>query len=213
LSRFRIGIGQNKYCVGKPFHYPELTARIAAVLRRARGRREQGVLKVEELRIDPVAREVTLGERRVELSAKEFALLRMLAAEPTRVYTKEELLRGYRLASNEVAGPSYSVWLICLDERSELSKRPVLNLADALACEVEKARKVSERAWLLVAESIPQLENSPLAIREVLECLAQGLLCECLGGTLVRRLRPLIGDELPKLRLPVIPHRHLERDR
>ena len=99
------GIGPNRAphnsdVVGKPFHYPELTARIAAVLRRARGRREQGVLQVGELRIDPVAREVTLGERRVELSAKEFALLRMLAAEPTRVYTKEELLRdvwGFKL--------------------------------------------------------------------------------------------------------------------
>ena len=91
--------GADDYVV-KPFHYPELTARIAAVLRRARGRREQGVRQVGELRIDPVAREVTLGERRVELSAKEFALLRMLAAEPTRVYTKEELLRdvwGFKL--------------------------------------------------------------------------------------------------------------------
>jgi DNA-binding response OmpR family regulator len=96
--------GADDYVV-KPFHYPELTARIAAVLRRARGRREQGVLQVGELRIDPVAREVTLGERRVELSAKEFALLRMLAAEPTRVYTKEELLRdvwGFKLMGSRL---------------------------------------------------------------------------------------------------------------
>jgi DNA-binding response OmpR family regulator len=43
---------------------------------------------------------VTLDGRRVELSAKEFALLRTLAAEPTRVFTKEELLRdvwGFQL--------------------------------------------------------------------------------------------------------------------
>ncbi len=49
--------------------------------------------------IDPVSREVTLDDRRIELSAKEFALLRTLAAEPTRVFTKEELLRdvwGFR---------------------------------------------------------------------------------------------------------------------
>ena len=41
-----------------------------------------------ELRVDPVGREVRLGERTIDLSAKELRL-RMLAAEPTRVFTKE----------------------------------------------------------------------------------------------------------------------------
>jgi DNA-binding response OmpR family regulator len=91
--------GADDYIV-KPFHYEELVARIGAVLRRASGRRDQGVLQTGELRIDPVSREVTLDERAIELSAKEFALLRTLAAEPTRVFTKEELLRdvwGFKL--------------------------------------------------------------------------------------------------------------------
>jgi DNA-binding response OmpR family regulator len=91
--------GADDYVV-KPFHYPELVARIAAVLRRASGRPDQGVMQVGELRIDPVSREVTIDGRQVELSAKEFALLRALAAEPTRVFTKEELLRdgwGFKL--------------------------------------------------------------------------------------------------------------------
>jgi DNA-binding response OmpR family regulator len=91
--------GADDYLV-KPFHYPELAARIDAVLRRSRDRRAQGVLQVGELRIDPVGREVTLGGRPIGLSAKEFALLRTLAAEPTRVFTKEELLRevwGFKL--------------------------------------------------------------------------------------------------------------------
>jgi DNA-binding response OmpR family regulator len=86
--------------VAKPFNYPELAARIAAVLRRARARRERGRLQIGELRIDPAAREVWVGERPVDLSAKEFALLHALAADPTRVYTKEELLRdvwGFKL--------------------------------------------------------------------------------------------------------------------
>jgi DNA-binding response OmpR family regulator len=90
--------GADDYLV-KPFHYPELVARIGAVLHRSRARRGGGVLQVGELRIDPVSREVTLDERRIDLSAKEFALLRTLAAEPTRVFTKEELLRdvwGFR---------------------------------------------------------------------------------------------------------------------
>jgi DNA-binding response OmpR family regulator len=51
----------------------------------SRERRARGLLQVGELTIDPVSRDVNLGERKVELSAKESALLRTLAAEPTRV--------------------------------------------------------------------------------------------------------------------------------
>jgi DNA-binding response OmpR family regulator len=85
--------------VGKPFAYGELRLRVAAVLRRARERRSEGRLRVGELDLDPVSREVHLRGARVTLSQKEFALLRRLAAEPTRVYTKAELLRdvwGFR---------------------------------------------------------------------------------------------------------------------
>ena len=76
----------------KPFHYPELVARVAAVLRRREGRRE-GPLRVGELVIDPVTRRVRVGDREVALANKEFALLRALASEPRRVFTKDELLR------------------------------------------------------------------------------------------------------------------------
>jgi DNA-binding response OmpR family regulator len=73
------------------------------VLRRAEGRRAQGVLRVRDLTIDPTTRIVRLAGKRIELSAKEFALLHALAAEPTRVYRKQELLRdvwGYLAAGN-----------------------------------------------------------------------------------------------------------------
>ena len=91
--------GADDYVV-KPFHYPEVAARIDAVLRRSRERTARGLLQVGELSIDPVSRDVRLGERKIELSAKEFALLRVLAADPMRVFTKEELLRdvwGFKL--------------------------------------------------------------------------------------------------------------------
>ena len=83
--------GADDYLI-KPFHYPELLARIAAVLRRRAGRRD-GPIRVGELVVDPATREVRIGERPVELANKEFALLRTLASEPRRVFTKEELLR------------------------------------------------------------------------------------------------------------------------
>jgi DNA-binding response OmpR family regulator len=85
--------------VPKPFSYSELRLRIGAVLRRTREHSGHGRLRAGELELDPVAREVRLRGRRVDLSQKEFALLQALAADPTRVFTKEELLRdvwGFR---------------------------------------------------------------------------------------------------------------------
>ena len=87
--------------VCKPFSYAELVARLGCVLRRASGRRLRGLLRVGELTIDPATRSVRVAGRRVTLSAKEFALLHALAAEPTRVVPKAELLRdvwGYQSA-------------------------------------------------------------------------------------------------------------------
>jgi DNA-binding response OmpR family regulator len=86
--------------VGKPFSYGELRLRIAALLRRLEGGAHRGGrLRVGDLQVDAASREVLLRGRRVELSQKEFALLRTLASFPTKVWTKEELLRtvwGFR---------------------------------------------------------------------------------------------------------------------
>src|SRR5512134_3664336 len=57
--------------VPKPFHYPELAARVAAVLRRRQGRRA-GPVQVGELTVDSVTRRVRVGEREVQLANKEF---------------------------------------------------------------------------------------------------------------------------------------------
>jgi DNA-binding response OmpR family regulator len=77
----------------KPFSYPELVARIDAVLRRSSGRLRRGVIRVGELTVDPSTRAVHVGGRAVALSAKEFALLHALACDPARVVSKGELLR------------------------------------------------------------------------------------------------------------------------
>jgi DNA-binding response OmpR family regulator len=85
--------------VTKPFSYPELRLRLNAILRRAQPRRSLGRLRVGDLEVDPPSRDVTLRGQRIVLSQKEFALLKLLASQPTRVFTKEELLRdvwGFR---------------------------------------------------------------------------------------------------------------------
>ncbi len=95
LRGFRAGADD---FVPKPFSYAELAARLQAVLRRRAGRR-RGPVRIGELTVDVLKRRVTVGEREVILANKEFALLRALAAEPHRVFTKEELLRdvwGFR---------------------------------------------------------------------------------------------------------------------
>jgi DNA-binding response OmpR family regulator len=79
--------------VAKPFFYSELLHRVRAVLRRTDGRPASGLLKVGELALDPATRAVRVGDRPVQLSAKEFALLHALAREPSRVFSKNELLR------------------------------------------------------------------------------------------------------------------------
>jgi DNA-binding response OmpR family regulator len=86
--------------VAKPFSYPELRGRVAALLRRSQPRHGTTVTRVGALRIHHPSRQVHVGETRIELSATEFALMAHLAADPVRVFTEDELLRdawGFRL--------------------------------------------------------------------------------------------------------------------
>jgi DNA-binding response OmpR family regulator len=99
LDRMRgFEYGADDY-ISKPFGYGELRLRIAAVLRRTHDRVNRGRMRIGALEIDPAARVATLRGSRVELATKEYALLKALAVAPTRVFTKEELLRdvwGFR---------------------------------------------------------------------------------------------------------------------
>ncbi len=85
-----LEFGADDYVV-KPFHYGELRARIAAVLRRVEQQRS-GPLRVGDIVVDPGRRRVWVSGREVQLSKKEFSLLRVLANDPHRVFSKRELL-------------------------------------------------------------------------------------------------------------------------
>jgi DNA-binding response OmpR family regulator len=90
--------GADDYVV-KPFAYEEVRARIGAAIRRARGATLREQIRVGPLVVDRHARRATLHGRRLDLSAKEFALLDALARDPGKILTKGDLLRdvwGYR---------------------------------------------------------------------------------------------------------------------
>jgi DNA-binding response OmpR family regulator len=93
LARVRVFDRGGDDVVAKPFSYPELRGRIRALLRRAHQPPPIRVSRVGALTVNHLTREVRVGERLVELSPKEFALLQALAADPTRVHTHQELLR------------------------------------------------------------------------------------------------------------------------
>jgi len=81
---------------------PVLLARVRALVRRSRGRSVR-LRRIGALEVDAVQRPVTLAERPVRVSRMEFEFLSRLASEPTRVYTKQELLRevwGFKAIGN-----------------------------------------------------------------------------------------------------------------
>src|SRR4051794_32365151 len=84
--------------------------------------------------------------------------------------------------------------LLRLGEALQLLQRLVLDLADALARHVERAPDLVQRARVLAAQAVAELEDAALAVGEVLQRLAQRLLREDLGRALVRGLGPLVGD-------------------
>jgi heavy metal response regulator len=71
----------------KPFAFAELLARVRALLRR-KGREPAGELRVVDLVLDPVTHEVSRGDKKVDLTAKEYALLEYLMRHVDRVVTR-----------------------------------------------------------------------------------------------------------------------------
>ena len=78
-------------CLNKPFSYSELSARVRALLRRKRPAVES-VLHVADLELDRVERKVQRGGRKIELTAKEFALLEYLMRNAGRRVTRTMII-------------------------------------------------------------------------------------------------------------------------
>lgn len=90
-----LDAGADDY-VTKPFGVEELNARLRVALRRASGPAAdaEGRLSVGPLVLDPAQHEVRLGDEPVELTPREFEILRVLLANAGRLVTKAKLLRS-----------------------------------------------------------------------------------------------------------------------
>lgn len=82
--------------ITKPFNILEVKARIKAIMRRvtkqAQGQTEDKILSKGEMKIDCESRRVFIADREINLTAKEFDLLELLAMNPNKVYSRENLL-------------------------------------------------------------------------------------------------------------------------
>ena len=85
-----LDAGADDYVV-KPFSIEELLARVRAHLRRTH-EEDPEILQFGELTLNRRAREVTRGDRQIELTAKEFDLLEYLIAHPRQVLTRDQIL-------------------------------------------------------------------------------------------------------------------------
>jgi two-component system KDP operon response regulator KdpE len=90
-----LDAGADDY-VTKPFGLAELRSRIAAVLRRAAGPAagSDGAIELGPIRLDPARRVATVGGNPVDLTPREYELLKTLLANEGRLVTKQRLLRA-----------------------------------------------------------------------------------------------------------------------
>jgi two-component system response regulator MprA len=107
--------------LGKPFAVGELLARLRALLRRST---PEGVLRFLDVELDRSHRSVQRGERPIELTRLEFALLELFLANPRRVLTRTTILQ--EVWGNDMESNSLDVFVGSLRRKLEAGGEPRL---------------------------------------------------------------------------------------
>ena len=110
----------------KPFALPELLARVRAITRRPRG--ETGDVGTEiragDIMLDPVRHVVRRGDERIDLTAKEFALLAALMQRPGQVFSRSVLLDTVWGVPGEVSTSVVELYVSYLRRKLDRPKEP-----------------------------------------------------------------------------------------
>ncbi|MDD5678961.1 MAG: response regulator transcription factor [Kiritimatiellae bacterium] len=85
-----LNLGADDY-ITKPFYVEELIARIRAVVRRGAGE-QRGILQSDDVSVNLITRDIKRGDRKIELTPREFNLLEYLMRSPGRVFTRTQIL-------------------------------------------------------------------------------------------------------------------------
>ncbi len=118
-----LELGADDYMT-KPFNTRELLARIKAILRRTVQLEPGGrkTISMGDLQVDLIRHRVTVEEREIPLTAREYALISFLASNPGRVYSREQLLEevwGY-----DFCGDARTVDVHIRHLREKMEKHP-----------------------------------------------------------------------------------------
>lgn len=110
-----LEVGADDY-IAKPFSMRVLVARLRTVLRRRDGARadEAGVIQVRDLVIDPARHEVKVKDKPVDLTFTEFRVLSLLARQPGRVFTRDQIVTAVHGESYPVTDRAVDVQIVGL---------------------------------------------------------------------------------------------------
>ena len=108
----------------KPFALPELLARARALTRRPQGGPVEATIRVGDVTLDPVRHVVRLGDERIDLTAKEFALLAALMQRPGQVFSRSVLLDTVWGVPGEVSTSVVELYVSYLRKKLDRTGEP-----------------------------------------------------------------------------------------